>query len=384
MTTGSDPSAPRPRERSARPGLLIGRPFGIPVYVTSSWLIVAALITLVYGGVVQGRLALGPTAYLLAFVFAVLLYASVLVHELAHAVVARMYGLPVRRIVLYVLGGVSEIEREAPTPGREFWIAFAGPLFSLLLAAGGFGLYLFTEPRTVVGELLFQLWIANLLVGAFNLLPGLPLDGGRLLRAGVWKATGRPFAGSAAAAWGGRVLALLVVALPFLITWWAGGRLSPWSVVWGFVLGGFMWMGASDALRSARVRERIPRLRARDLARASVTVSADTPLAEAERRAREAEAVEVVVTDARGVPTAVVHPAAAGAIEPQRRAWVPVSSVSRAVTEHSLVPVGLEGEELLRALTGHPLPEYVVVDEAGGVRGVLRAADVNAVVSGGR
>lgn len=354
------------------------------MYVTSSWLIVAALITLVYGGVVQGRLALGPAAYLLAFVFAVLLYASVLVHELAHAVVARMYGLPVRRIVLYVLGGVSEIEREAPTPGREFWIAFAGPLFSLLLAAGGFGLYLFTEPRTVVGELLFQLWIANLLVGAFNLLPGLPLDGGRLLRAGVWKVTGRPFAGSVAAAWGGRVLALLVVALPFLITWWAGGRLSPWSVVWGFVLGGFMWMGASDALRSARVRERIPRLRARDLARSSVTVSADTPLAEAERRAREAEAVEVVVTDAQGAPTAVVHPAAAGAIEPERRAWVPVSSVSRAVTEHSLVPVGLEGEELLRELTGHPLPEYVVVDEAGGVRGVLRAADVNAVVSGGR
>ncbi|WP_017569675.1 site-2 protease family protein [Nocardiopsis halotolerans] len=348
----------------------------------SSWLLVAVLITLVYGGVVQGRLALGPSAYLLSFAFAVLLYASVLVHELAHAVVARMYGLPVRRIVLYVLGGVSEIEREAPTPGREFWIAFAGPLFSLLLAAGGFGLYLFTEPRSVVGELLFQLWIANLLVGAFNLLPGLPLDGGRLLRAAVWKVTGRPFSGSVAAAWGGRALAVVVVALPFLLTWWAGGRLSPWSVVWGFVLGGFMWMGASDALRSARTRERIPRLRARDLVRSAVTVTADTSLAEAERRSGGAGAAEIVVTDSGGAPTAVVHPAAAAAIPVERRAWVPVSDVARAVAEHALVPVGLEGEELLKALTGHPLPEYLVVDEDGGVRGVLRAADVNAAVSG--
>ncbi|WP_236567770.1 MULTISPECIES: site-2 protease family protein [unclassified Nocardiopsis] len=362
---------------------MIGRPFGIPVYVTSSWWIVAVLITLVYGGVVQGRLGLGASAYLLAFVFAVLLYASVLVHELAHSVVARGYGLPVRRIVLYVLGGVSEIEREAPTPGREFWIAFAGPLFSLLLAVGGFGLYLFSDPRSVVGELLFQLWIANLLVGVFNLLPGLPLDGGRLLRAAVWKATGRPFAGSVAAAWGGRVLALGVVAMPFLLAWSAGGRLSPWAVVWGLVLGGFMWTGATEALRAARVRERIPALSVRDLLRRAVTVLADTPLAEAERRAREAGAAEIVVTDADGTATSIVHPEAAGAIPERRRAWVPVSSVSRAVTEHSRVSVGLRGEELLNALTGHPLPEYLVVGEDGEVCGVLRAADVNAAMSRG-
>lgn len=381
MTTESDASEPGSGDRS-RTGLLIGRPFGIPVHVTSSWLIVAVLITLVYGGVVQGRLALGLWAYPLAFLFAVLLYVSVLVHELAHAVVARMYGLPVRRIVLYVLGGVSEIEREAPTPGREFWIAFAGPLFSLLLAAGGFGLYLFADPRGVVGELLFQLWVANLLVGVFNLLPGLPLDGGRLLRAGVWKVTGRSFVGSVVAAWGGRALALVVVAMPFLLTWSAGGRLSPWAVVWGLVLGGFMWMGATDALRTARVRERVPGLRARALAREAVTVPADTPLAEAERRAGESGVTEVVVTDSDGRALAIVHPAAAGAIPRERRPWVPVSSVARAVTEHSVVPAEMEGEELLGALTVRPLPEYLVVEEDGRVHGVLRAVDVNAAMSG--
>jgi Zn-dependent protease len=383
VTTGSEPSAPRTRDRAKSKGLLLGRPFGIPVYVTPSWLIVAVLITLVYGGIVEGRLALGPASYLLAFVFAVLLYASVLVHELAHSVVARMYGLPVRRIVLYVLGGVSEIEREAPTPGREFWIAFSGPLFSLILAAGAFGLYQFADPFSVVGELLFQLWIANFLVGVFNLLPGLPLDGGRLLRAGVWKATGRQVAGSVAAAWGGRGLALVAVAIPFVLAWSSGGRLSPWAVVWGLLLGGFMWMGATDALRAARVRERVPGLSARDLARPAVRVPSDTPLAEAQGRAREAGAVEIVVTDADGTPTSIVHPASAAAIAEGRRARVPVSSVARAVTDSSLVPVDLRGEELLDALTGHQLPEYLVVDEAGGgVFGVLRAADVNAAMSG--
>ncbi|NYJ32970.1 site-2 protease family protein [Nocardiopsis aegyptia] len=381
MTNGSDPAVPRPAGRSKRPGLLLGRPFGVPVYVTSSWWIVAVLITLVYGGIVQTRLPLGPSAYLLAFVFAVLLYASVLVHELAHSVVARMYGLPVRRIVLYVLGGVSEIEREAQTPGREFWIAFSGPALSLLLAAGGFALASLAEPFSVTGELLFQLWVANLLVGVFNLLPGLPLDGGRLLRAGVWKVTGRAYTGSVVAAWGGRVLALVVVALPWLFAASAGSTPGPWAVVWGVVLGGFMWMGASEALKSARLRARVPGLRARDLVRRSVSVVSDTPLAEAERRAEAAGAEAVVVTDSAGTPVSIVHPAAARAITEARRSWVPVSSVARAVTRESLVPVGLEGEALMEALSRRPLPEYLVVEEDGGVVGVLRAMDVNAAMT---
>jgi Zn-dependent protease len=383
VTNGSDLSAPRPAGRSKKPGLLLGRPFGVPVYVTSSWWIVAVLITLVYGGIVQTRLALGPSAYLLAFVFAVLLYASVLVHELAHSVVARWYGLPVRRIVLYVLGGVSEIEREAPTPGREFWIAFSGPALSLVLAAGGFALASLADPFSVTGELLFQLWVANLLVGVFNLLPGLPLDGGRLLRAGVWKVTGRAYTGSLVAAWGGRVLALVVVAMPWLFAVSAGSTPGPWSVVWGLVLGGFMWMGASEALRTARLRARVPGIRARELVRRSVSVVSDTPLAEAERRARAEGADAVVVTDAAGTPVSIVHPAAAQAITEARRSWVPVSSVARAVTRDSVVPVGLEGEELMEALSRRPLPEYLVVDEDGGVVGVLRAMDVNAAMTGG-
>lgn len=368
-------------EGGRRPGVLLGRPFGIPVYVTPSWLIIAVLITWFYGNALEGRMALGAGSYLLAFAFAILLYASVLVHELAHSVVARMYGLPVRRIVLYLLGGVSEIEREAPTPGREFWIAFAGPLLSLALAAGGFALYLFVDPFSVPGELLWQLWVANLLVGVFNLLPGLPLDGGRLLRAGVWKLTANPYTGSVVAAWGGRVLAVFTLAIPLLLAWWAGTAPSLWALLWALVLAVFIWMGAASALRAARIRERVPRLRARALARPALTVPADIPVAEAQRRAAEARAWAIVVADGAGVPVSIVHEAAAAALPQARRPWVPVSDVARAITEATVVPAGLEGEPLLEALRRSPLPEYLVVEEDGRVHGVLRAADVNAAMA---
>ncbi|MFD6986513.1 site-2 protease family protein, partial [Streptomyces sp. NPDC059956] len=199
-------------------GLLMGRPFGVPVYVSPSWFLVAALITWVFGDQLDRILPdLGTLRYLVALFFAVAFYASVLVHELAHTVAALRFKLPVRRIQLQFFGGVSEIEKESETPGREFVLAFVGPLLSLLLA-GAFYLGMKTvEPASVPGVLLAGLMISNLLVAAFNLLPGLPLDGGRMLRAVIWGITGKPMTGTIAAAWAGRALAVAVLlGLPLL------------------------------------------------------------------------------------------------------------------------------------------------------------------------
>ncbi|MFD0775486.1 site-2 protease family protein, partial [Streptomonospora algeriensis] len=291
--TDSGSSTPPESPSTSRPvrggsGWLMARPFGIPVYVTPSWLIIAAVITLIYQPVVERTLQLGPLSYLVAFVFAVLLYVSVLIHELAHSVTARMFGLPVSRITLYMLGGVSEIEREAPTPGREFLVAVSGPVLSLVLAAAGFVGYRFVEPQTIVGVLVWQLWVANLLVGVFNLLPGLPLDGGRLVRAAVWAITRRPRAGTVVAAWGGRLLAVFIVAIPVLEGLRTGSAPNLIGLLWALLLASFIWMGAASALRTARLRERVPTLRARGLGRRVTTVSADTSVAEAQRRMREA------------------------------------------------------------------------------------------------
>src|SRR5215469_18017013 len=135
MTPG-EPRRQAPAEPS--PGIRIARPFGIPVFISPYWFLIAGLFVFLYArslGTVSPQLR-----YPVAAAFVVLLYASVLVHELSHSVVARAFGLPVRRILLYPLGGFSEIEREPPTPGREFLVSAAGPALSLVLAGIGFGL----------------------------------------------------------------------------------------------------------------------------------------------------------------------------------------------------------------------------------------------------
>ncbi|PSK98080.1 Zn-dependent protease [Murinocardiopsis flavida] len=375
MTDNDATPAPR------RSGLSLGRLFGIPVHVAPSWLIIAAVITVVYQPTVEGALRIGPMSYLVAFVFAVLLYASVLVHELGHALVARSYGMRVHRISLRLLGGVTEIG-EPRTPGREFWIAVAGPLLSLALAGIGYLAYAALDPATVLGVLTWQLWVANLLVGVCNLLPGLPLDGGRLLRAAVWAATRRHTAGTMVAAWVGRLIAVAIVALPFLLAWTAGVGVSLYSVVVALLIGSFMWMSAGAAITAARFRERVPRLRARTLARRAVRVTADTSVAEALRRMAAADAGAVVITDSGGTPTSIVHAPAAEAVPEDRGPWMPVSSAARAIGSGSLLGADLGGQELLDAMHAHPADEYLVVEPDGTVHGVLRTADVNAAFAG--
>jgi len=211
-----------PHRPESGPGILIARPFGIPVFVSPYWFVIAGVFIFLYANDLAATLH-GTTRFIVAAAFVVLLYVSVLLHELSHSLVARSYGLPVRRILLYPLGGFSEIEREPPTPGREFLVSAAGPALSLVLAGVGYGLMHVVARGTIPGTLVWQLGFTNLLVGLFNLLPGLPLDGGRMLRAVIWKLTGRQSTATIAAAWAGRVLAVGLLALPFVIGQLNGG-----------------------------------------------------------------------------------------------------------------------------------------------------------------
>ncbi|MFC4062139.1 site-2 protease family protein [Planomonospora corallina] len=362
----------------------MGRPFGIPVYVSPTWFIVAALITFSFQGLFLSFLPqLGEgAAYLVAFAFAVLLYLSVLLHELAHCVVAKAYGLPVRRITLYLLGGVSEIEREAQTPGREFAIAFAGPLLSLGLGGAGFALQQVLEPGTVPGVLVWQLWVSNLIVGVFNLLPGLPLDGGRMLRAGVWKVTRNPLSGTVAAAWAGRVLAVALVVWAVGLSLASGQEPSTVTLVWSVLLASFIWFGATQALRGARLRARIPQLNARSLARRAVPVTADVPLAEALRRAAEAQAGALVVVGHDGSPTGIVSEVAVESTPENRRPWVTAGSLARSLEPSLVLSADLTGEALIDAMRGAPAGEYLLVERGGEIYGVLATADVNRAFTG--
>ncbi|WP_425575857.1 site-2 protease family protein [Streptomyces axinellae] len=376
--------AERERPRPAGGGILMGRPFGVPVYVAPSWFLVAALITWVFGGQLDRVLPeLGAARYLIALFFAVAFYASVLVHELAHTVAALRFKLPVRRIQLQFFGGVSEIEKESETPGREFILAFVGPLLSLVLAGVFFVGMRAVEPGTVPGVLLAGLMISNLIVAVFNLLPGLPLDGGRMLRAVVWKITGKPMTGTVAAAWVGRALAVAVlIGLPLaaqtggVAKGGVSGMDSLTDALLAAILAAIIWTGAGNSLRMARLRERLPELQARNLTRRAVPVRTDTPLSEALRRANEAGARALVVVDGRGEPLSLVREAALAGVPEHRRPWVAVSTLAQDLKDGMRVPAEMAGEDLLEYLRATPATEYLVVEETGEIYGVLSAADV--------
>ncbi|MCX5197712.1 site-2 protease family protein [Streptomyces sp. NBC_00249] len=383
----TDETGERPAKRSdPGGGILMGRPFGVPVYVSPSWFLVAALITWVFGDQLDRVLPdLGPARYLVSLFFAVAFYASVLVHELAHTIAALRFKLPVRRIQLQFFGGVSEIEKESETPGREFVLAFVGPLLSLALA----GLFYLgmkaVDPATVPGVLLAGLMISNLLVAAFNLLPGLPLDGGRMLRAVIWGITGRPMAGTVAAAWVGRALAVaILLGLPLLThtgllgnpTQEIGGMDTVMDALLAAILAAIIWTGAGNSLRMARLREHLPELQARTLTRRAIPVENATPLSEALRRANEAGARALVVVDGHGDPTAVVRESAIASVPEHRRPWVAVSTLAQDLTDGMKVSADLTGEELLDHLRTNPATEYLVLEADGTIYGVLSTLDV--------
>lgn len=367
-------------------GILMGRPFGVPVYVSPSWFLVAALITWVFGDQLDRVLPdLGPARYLVSLFFAVAFYASVLVHELAHTIAALRYKLPVRRIQLQFFGGVSEIEKESETPGREFVLAFVGPLLSLALAGAFYLGMKAVHPATVPGVLLAGLMISNLLVAAFNLLPGLPLDGGRMLRAVIWGITGKPMTGTVAAAWVGRALAVAVlIGLPLLTqtgilgnpTQEIGGMDTVMDALLAAILAAIIWTGAGNSLRMARLREHLPELRARTLTRRAIPVQTATPLSEALRRANEAGARALVVVDGQGDPTAIVRETAIASVPEHRRPWVAVSTLAQDLTDGMKVSADLTGEELLDHLRATPATEYLVLEPTGEIYGVLSTLDV--------
>jgi Zn-dependent protease len=385
---GPQPAGKPGRARGARSdtrlGIIIARPFGIPVFISPYWFVVAAVLVVLYSsssglpGTVHGVVP----RYLVAIAFVILLYLSVLIHELSHSVVARAFGLPVRRILLYPLGGFSEIEQEPPTPGQEFLVSAAGPAMSLVLAALGFGVHELFNPPGVAGVLVDRLILANAVVGVFNLLPGLPLDGGRVLRAGLWKITGKSGYSTVLAAWAGRAIAI-VLALAVLVRPDSQiGLVNGGYGIWLIAVAAFMWMSAGQSLRSARVRERLPGLRARALARRAIPIPSSLPLAEAIRRADLAQARALVVVDHDAKPIAIVNEGAVIATPEQRRPWIDAGSLARTLDPDMILSADLSGMDLIEAVRRAPASEYLLVEPSGQVYGVLSTADLDHAFAG--
>ena len=355
----------------------IGTIRGIDVLVRSSWLLVAILIAfLLAPRVEEAEPGLGAWKYVAGVAFAVLLYLSILLHEISHAVMAQRYGLGVRSISLHFLGGATEIDSETRTPGQEFKVAVVGPLTSLAVGVAALALLLTADPDGLLGLAVRGLAGANLIVGVLNLVPGLPLDGGRVLRALVWKLTGNMHRGTIVAGWGGRVTAVVLLAsLPLARLF--GFRPDVLDFAMAVIIAAFLWSGATASMVSAKVRRRLPALKARPLARRVVAVSDQLPVAEAVRKAQESEAGAIVIHAGDDRLSGVVNEAALLATPEERRAWVPVRDVARTLEAGLVLPADISGEELILAMSHTPAEEYVLVEEDGSLFGVLATVDVD-------
>ena len=367
----------RPERPQRPPGTIkVGTIAGSDVLVTSSWFVIAAIIAwIVAPRVDQVAPGLGGLKYVAGFAFAVILYLSVLLHEASHAFMARHYGFQVTSITLHFLGGATAIDGEARTPRQELLIAVVGPLTSIAVGVGAFGLW-FVTPDGLLLMAVEGLAGANLIVGVLNLVPGLPLDGGRVLKAAVWGATGDVLKGTIVAAWTGRVTAVAALAWPLFQERVIGTTPDIFDFVLAAMIALFLWTAASSALASAQARGRLPALVARRLARRALAVPDDLPLAEAVRRAREADAGSLITVTGSGRPVGLVSEAALVATPEERRPWVAVSTVARTIEPGMSLPAGIEGEPLVRAMTEVPAHEYLLVEDDGSIYGVLSAADV--------
>ncbi|MEU7844012.1 site-2 protease family protein [Micromonospora sp. NPDC049114] len=365
-----------PRRSDRRSGLSVGRVLGVPLHLNASMLLLAVLVAVLYAEFARRQLDLPQVSgYLIGFGFVVSLLGSVLLHELGHALTARRYGIGVRGITLELLGGYTEMERDAPTPKVDLLVSLAGPAVSAVLGVLAVAATLALPQGTVAHQLAFQLALSNVIVALFNILPGLPLDGGRALRAAVWGLTRDRHRGTEVAGWAGRVVAVGTAALVGLLT--VTDYLVPVALPLMLLVAVTLWRGAGQSIRAARVSRRFPLIDLSRLARPIWPVPTGTPLSEAQRRRAEGgqPTAALLVTDSTGRPVALVDPAAAAAVPAERRPWLAVDAVARALAALPTLAVGLDGERVMEAVQTHPGAQYVVTSGED-VVGILHIGDL--------
>ena len=294
----------------------LGRVWSVPIRVRPG----AVLMGLVLVALFAPRLddAGFGRPWLVAVLAVASLYLSVLLHEVAHVAAARHYGLPVHSVTLHLLGGETLLESDSATARQELVTAISGPAASAVVGLAGLGAGAAVAPGSSAEVLTTLGWI-NLLVAGINLLPALPLDGGRVVRAIAWAVTGRERTGIVVAAWTGRLAGLASLALGAWL-FLQGARTAWLDLALCTLVGLFLWAGSSQSLRIADRAARIERLHVRRM-----------------------------------------------------------FDSSRPDPDWPHLAVDLRGDALLRAMSHHPAESYAVVDDDGQVLGTLRTRTVNRV-----
>ena len=361
---------------------MIGRAAGAPIILAPSWLLAAVVLTAIFAPTVQSRAPqLGALTYVVALGFVVLLFVSVLVHELAHGLVARSRGQVVHEFAITLWGGHTAFGGAAPTPATSALVAVVGPVANLVIGVACWVAAQAVPSSGLAGLLLYAGAFSNGFVGFFNLIPGLPLDGGRVLEAVVWRVTGDRHRGAVVAGWGGRVVAVAVVAWVLVLPIMSGSTPDLYTIVWTVLIGSFLWSGATRAITGARTGRAVAAITVATVGLPAAVVEAHATLADADRARGTAGLDDVVVLAPDGRPAAYVDRAAAAAVAPEQRASTPVVAVSVVLPVGAVVDASLEGAAFVQAVGQATRMSPVVVALRGGrVVALVRAVDVIAAL----
>ncbi len=362
----------------------VGSLFKIPLFLDPSWFLIVIVMTVTNGLQWQGRWGTA-VAFSTGLAMALLLFGSVLLHELGHSLVAQRQGIKVNSITLFLFGGMAAIDDEPKTPGKMFQVAVAGPLMSLALFALFCGIALVAPlPNAIGGEvaalLLTRVASLNLSLALFNLIPGLPLDGGQMLKALVWKRSGNYLKGSQVAAKSGKVLGWGIISLGAADLFGITQALNLPSIggFWAILIGSFMLQNAERYSQLANLQEGLVSLKASD------AMTRDFRVLDANQTLRSFAEMYVLAT---------THPVAyfassdgryRGLVEMDRLQTIERSQwdtktlldIVQPLTDIPTIQETTGMVELIRLMDDQSLSKITVLTPAGAVAGVIDRGDI--------
>ncbi|MBF2006132.1 MAG: site-2 protease family protein [Chlorogloeopsis fritschii C42_A2020_084] len=351
----------------------IGSFFGIPLFLDPLWFVILGLAILNFAVAYQ---ELGTVlAWSSGVIMALLLFASVLLHELGHSLVARSQGIKVNSITLFLFGGIAAIEEESKTPGKAFQVAIAGPVVSivlfLLLRLLADALPNANPLHVMVGDLAR----INLVLALFNLIPGLPLDGGQVLKAALWQATGDRFQAVHLAARAGQILGYGAIALGLAVDYFTGELVTG---LWIALLGWFGIRNATSYDRVTMLQETLLKLKATEaMTRDFRIVDANQTLrAFADLYLLETAPAQVYFAESDGRYRGMVSIDDLRLVERSEWETKTVESIVHPLTEIPTVEESTNIVEVINKLENENLPRLTVLSPAGAVAGVIDRGDI--------
>lgn len=348
----------------------LGRIFGVEIGLHYSWFIIALLITFSLAGQFQEN---NPgwsdgLRWGVSIITAVLFFVAIVVHELSHAIVAKLRGLPVRSITLFALGGVAQIEKEAADAKTEFWMGIIGPITSFVIGVACLAITVALGwtppefPQRPLPAMLMWLGVINIGLAIFNMIPGFPLDGGRVLRGIVWWITGNAVRATRIAARVGQVIAFVMI-LYGLLQFFRG---AGFNGLWMAFIGWFLLSASRESYAQMVISEGLRGLRVGDV------MSRDFPVVDAHSNLQTFAEEHLTRTGRRffvvtlnGQPEGIITPNEISTVPRNRWPYTTVADVMRPLDATRTVNPNTPVTEALEVMAGQDLNQLLVMNEKG-------------------